>query len=427
MTSATPSYLDQLASIDRSTSDPRQAAQQKGTLVGGWLKTEALPFFAELRDRQPIYQGPPFAIVTKYADVMEMFNSDDVFTTDVFAPQIMRDIGPFVLGMRNSAEYDRQKSILRLVFSRQDITRIQTLVKQETSRILGGIAPGQQFDLIKDYTRMVPALVIRRYLGLESIPHTTIWQWTRAIFGDIFANIAGDPAIAEAAVNAQADAAPIIAREIARRRRTIQRQGLGTPNVTVMDRLLACQQNETTYLSDDQIRDNLLGMFVGTLSLTNIAILSAYGVLAGRPDILPDAKSAAKLPDHSAVGGYVWEALRFKPPGTGLFRSCVRDYTLAAGTPRATTIKAGTIVYGATASAMHDADYIENPTEFQVGRPDDSYLFFFSGLHSCLGKYFSQIQVPISVQGLLNAGTIQFLGDMTLEAGFPDSWQVRLS
>ena len=427
MTNGTPSYLDQLAAIDRDTPDPVQAARHKAALVGDWLKTEALPFFAELREKQPIYQGPPFTIVTKYADVMEMFNTDEVFTTDVFAPQIMRDIGPFVLGMKNSAEYERQKSILRLVFSRQDVTRIQTLVKEETSRILGGIAPGEQFDLIKDYTRLVPALVIRRYLGLDAIPHTKIWQWTRAIFGDIFANIGGDPAIAEAAVRAQADAAPIIAREIARRRRTIQRQNLGTPNVTVMDRLLACQQNETTYLSDDQIRDNLLGMFVGTLSLTNIAILSAFGVLAGRPDVLPDAKAAAKLPERSTVAGYVWEALRFKPPGTGLFRSCTRDYTLAAGTPRATTIKAGSIVYGATASAMHDSDYVENPTEFQVGRPEDCYLFFFSGLHSCLGKYFSQIQVPIAVQGLLNAGTIEFAGAMTLEGGFPDSWTVRLT
>ena len=421
------SYLQQLDRISQTVSDPVQAARQTAALVAGWLKSEPMPFFAELLVNQPIFRSPGFTIVTKYADVMEMFHADEVFTTDVFAPQIMRDIGPFVLGMRNSAEYERQKSILRLVFSRQDVTRIETLVKEETSRILGSMAPGDRFDLIADYTRLVPTRVIRRYLGLDSIPHARIWQWTRAIFGDIFANIAGDSAIADAAVRAQAEAAPIIASEIAKRRRTIERLNLGTPNVTVLDRLLACQQNEMTFLDDDGIRDNLLGMFVGTLSLTNIAILSAYSQLIGRPEVLPQAKAAAKSPSYAAVAQYVWEALRFKPPGTGLFRSCMRDYTLAAGTDRATRIEAGTIVYGATAAAMHDPDYIANPTEFQVGRPEDNYLFFFSGLHSCLGKYFSQIQVPVAVQGLLNAGTIEFTGPMTLEGGFPNSLPVKLA
>ncbi|MGK7908069.1 MAG: cytochrome P450 [Synechococcus sp.] len=420
-------YLQQLSQISQTVSDPAQAAHQQSALVAGWLKSEPMPFFADLQANQPIFQSPAFTIVTKYADVMEMFNTDDVFTTDAFAPRIMRDIGPFVLGMRNSAEYERQKSILRLVFSRQDVTRIKTLVKEESSRILGSLAPGDSFDFIGDYSRLVPALVIRRYLGLEGIPHVRIWQWTRAIFGDIFANIAGDSAIAEAAVRAQTEAAPLIAQEITKRRRTIARLNLGTPNVTVLDRLLACQQNEMTFLDDDQIRNNLLGMFVGTLSLTNIAILSAYSELVGRPEVLPQAKAAAKLPSYAAVAGYVWEALRFKPPGTGLFRSCIRDYTLAAGTERATKIEAGTLVYGATAAAMHDPDYIVNPTKFQVGRSEDNYLFFFSGLHSCLGKYFSHIQVPIAVQALLNAGTIGFTGPMTLEGGFPNSLPAKLS
>ena len=64
---------------------------------------------------------------------------------------------------------------------------------------------------------------------------------------------------------------------------------------------------------------------------------------------------APALPSNfEAFDGYVWEALRFAPIAPYVFRLSNRDYTIAPGTDRETTIPAGTTVLALTQSAMFD-------------------------------------------------------------------------
>ena len=94
-------YLAQLQAVGQQESDPAKAAQQQGGMIAKWMGAgdDQLPFYAELQAKAPIFQTPIFTIVTRYEDVMEAYNNDDVFTTAAFAGQIKRDIGPFILAM----------------------------------------------------------------------------------------------------------------------------------------------------------------------------------------------------------------------------------------------------------------------------------------------------------------------------------------
>jgi cytochrome P450 len=187
------------------------------------------------------------------------------------------------------------------------------------------------------------------------------------------------------------------------------------------------QEISNTRLSNEEVRNCLLGFFVGTIDLTSVAIINSVVELLKRPPVLTQAMEAAQEPDNQAIAGYVLEALRFRPPGTGLFRLCKQDYTLARGTAWETQIKANTLIYSASASAMHDPTYVDAPEEFRVGRPQQCYLFFESGLHTCFGKYFSLVQIPLAVKGLLRLGKLEIAGELVRADGFPVKLPMRIT
>ena len=49
---------------------------------------------------------------------------------------------------------------------------------------------------------------------------------------------------------------------------------------------------------------------------------------------------------------------------------------------------------------MMDETELDNPREFRLDRPAHHYLHFGWGIHQCLGKYISQVQVTQIVKGL---------------------------
>lgn len=413
------SFLQQLRDINSNVSDPKEAQKIKARLIGKWMQESPFKFFSELQERSPIFSTPLFTIVTHYPDVMEIFHKDEVFTIDAFKKKIQRNIGSFVLGMNNSPEYERQKSILRLAFSREDAALVRQIVIEESQRLLTKIATNKTFDLVSDYARLLPVLVMRRYLGLEQVPADKIMLWTRPIFRDIFANIINEPEIEKEASVARNEAVVLLDELVACRQEQMKTSSKITP-IKVLDRFLSMQAVASIRLSNEEIRNCLLGFFVAVVDLTSIAIISALNELLSRPKILSQIQTAARQNNDEAIALYTWEALRFRPPLTGVLRTCTQDYILGRGTPHQTQIKAGTLVFAASSAAMHDQAQIEHPSEFRIGRSLDSYLFFESGLHTCLGKHFSHVQIPLAIKGLLSLGKLN-AGSLQKNRGFPES------
>ncbi|MDY7015672.1 MAG: hypothetical protein SVX43_19190, partial [Cyanobacteriota bacterium] len=75
---------------------------------------------------------------------------------------------------------------------------------------------------------------------------------------------------------------------------------------------------------------------------------------------------------------------------------------------------------GCSVSAMHDPSVIEEPTEFRIGRPEHlAYTFFEAGLHTCHGKYFSMVQIPLAVKQLLRLGVPENVDPFPISQGYP--------
>jgi cytochrome P450 len=168
------------------------------------------------------------------------------------------------------------------------------------------------------------------------------------------------------------------------------------------------------------IRAILSGMITGFVPTNTMAAGHMLEILLRRKDFMEEARSAALAGDDDLLKRVLFEAMRFKPLNPGPFRVCIKDYTIARGTKRAKTIRAGMNVIAGTQSAMFDPRRVKHPRRFDPHRPQSDYMLFGQGLHWCLGAHLAEAQITQTFKALLvkdglrrasgGAGRLQRLG-----------------
>jgi cytochrome P450 len=93
--------------------------------------------------------------------------------------------------------------------------------------------------------------------------------------------------------------------------------------------------------------------------------------------------------------------MRYRPLNPGPWRRAARDYTLGAGTWRATRIREGRLVLASTQSAMFDPRGVREPGRFDPGRDAADSMLFGYGLHWCVGKFIAEAQIAQTLKPLL--------------------------
>ena len=116
--------------------DPRQVAGQQFQFIMDQIRTNALPFFTELRDARPILQSGMATLVSRFRDVEEILHREEVFSVAPYLPRMMGVIGPFVLSQDITPGYDHDISVMRLVVRRDDLARVKAVVSREAARIV---------------------------------------------------------------------------------------------------------------------------------------------------------------------------------------------------------------------------------------------------------------------------------------------------
>ncbi len=179
---------------------------------------------------------------------------------------------------------------------------------------------------------------------------------------------------------------------IARRRRD------GAQRTDALSMLLAAHDAETGYQpSDEQIRDEIMTLFMAGHETTANALTWALYLLALHPAIDERVAVAARAGDGEYVGRVVKEVLRLYPPAWIIGREALRDVTLADGS----VIPQGTTVFAAPLLMHRRADYFDDPDRFDPDRwlgPDPapfSYIPFGGGARRCIGEEFAMRETGI--------------------------------
>jgi Dyp-type peroxidase family len=379
-----------------------------------WAVAHPERIFAVLRRLKPILTIKDLTLVTRFEDVQEVLSRDTVFQVP-YADNFAELTGGrnFFLGMSNTPEYQRDVSNMRIVVRRDDIpTRIAPFVGKTADAIVAA-APGR-LDVVQDLALRVATDFVADYFGTPSPTPDAFATQAGLISGYLFLSAANLRAGAQQAAGQMLAAlrASIAARKAARGMRD-----------DVLERCLRLQDAGVPGMDDDTLAVNLFGLVVGAIPTTAAMAARALDELLRRPNELAMAHAAAARGDSDTVTKYVSEAMRFNPLGPGVPRIVMEDYTIARGTHRATTLKAGSKVLAVLQSATFDGDKITSPGEFRTDRPPYEYMHFGYGLHTCFGQYINMVQIPRIAQAVLSRPNLRRAagldGTLQMDGPFP--------
>jgi cytochrome P450 len=354
--------------------------------------------FALVRRFWPILTLPftDMVMVTRYDDVKEVMDNDAVFPVPWGDKVKALDGGPnFVLGMQENAQYRLYQKQLMRVFTRDDIgTIVAPMAARFATEIIDG--SGGRLDAMEHLITRVPTLICEHYFGVPIAPEqeTDFGHWTIAMSTFMFGDPTNSPALRRAALAGGDLVRPIVERAIAAAKTN------PTPG-TVLARMIDLQRGGDGSFTDEDIRTVLIGMISGFVPTNTMAAGNMLEMLFERPDFMGPTRAAAIAGDDDRLWRCLCEAMRFRPLNPGPFRVCVKDYTIAEGSLRAKTVRAGTPVLAGSFSAMFDDRVIKDPFKFDPDRPTTDYFLFGSGLHWCVGYFIAAAQVTQTLKPLL--------------------------
>ncbi|MBB5714578.1 cytochrome P450 [Sphingomonas aerophila] len=371
---------------------------RKGQLAAAMLQL-APPVMALLRTVRPLLRLGSFWVVTRYDDVLEVFDTDAVYGVP-YQPnlQVITASHPFFLGMPDGPEYQAQLATMQAVVLASDLPHLGDEAERLAAARIG--AANGRIELVS-FVRGVAFDLIARYFGISEPAPGSFALWGSRLFEFQFTGSAQDKAwraeAEEFAVNFQKH----IDRAIAARREVV---AAGVSPDDVLGRCLARQAAGAPGYSDVEIRTAILCMIVGGPPQPPMVLPQAIEQLLRRPAWFAAAQQAARLdtPDNNdRLRAIITEAMRFDPLAPGFKRVALSSHELASGTPRARRIPAGATVFAATASAMMDERRVPQPSCFDPDRHAHNYLHFGHGLHECFGRFINHATLHRMVKPLL--------------------------
>jgi cytochrome P450 len=176
----------------------------------------------------------------------------------------------------------------------------------------------------------------------------------------------------------------------------------------LLSRLLLARDDNGEAMTDQQLRDECVTMFLAGHETTANALTFAWLLLAEHPEVsarmaselettlgdrLPTLQDVSQLPWTEAV---LKETLRIRPPAHIFGREATRDFALGPyRVPR------GATVLVSPWALHHDARFFPDPFAFRPQRwldgsmqdlPKNAYLPFGGGARVCIGNHFALME-----------------------------------
>ncbi len=370
-----------------------------------------------IRTLWPIPRLFGWAGVFRYHDVAEVLTRSDVFEVP-FGAEIARlndgaEPGtPFILGIDDRDRHDRQLELVMQAFRLADVATIVTPESRDRARDVVARAGAGPLDAIPALVTGIPLHLCAAYYGV-TLPEPQKFAYAAiAVSGHLFGSppIKPDRAIDVAAAYVREVVDGAIDAELAR----------PSGRDTVLARLVRVHRADQAQLSRKDVRAFLIGMIVGFVPTNTMAGGHILEVLLREKEQMAAAREAALAGDDDLLKHCLFETMRFMPLNPGPFRICSRDYTIAADTRRARTLKAGTKVLASTMSAMFDGRQLDAPRRFDPRRPASDYMLFGYGMHWCVGAFIAQAQITQTFKAVLLKRGLRRAGKLEKWGLFPD-------
>lgn len=308
----------------------------------------------------------------------------------------------------------RQRRLAQPAFHRQRISSYGDIMVEYTNRALATWKDGEQRDIARDMTRLTLEIVVKTLFNSDVSNDA---DHVGAMLAEIvkpFASQATLKWIADNRLptpghrryfNAVSEIDRVVFRIIGERRAS------GTDEGDLLSMLLQAQDEDGSQMSDAQLRDEVMTLFLAGHETTALALSWSWYLLANHPEAEKKfhaeldevlggrVPEVADLPKLKYTEMIVKEAMRLYPPAFAVGREAIEETEIGGyRVPRNAQLFAFQWV------THRDPRYFERPAEFEPERwatesiqnlPKYAYFPFGGGPRQCIGNYFAMMEVVL--------------------------------
>jgi cytochrome P450 len=199
----------------------------------------------------------------------------------------------------------------------------------------------------------------------------------------------------------------------------------------LLSRLLHARDDEGGAMTDRQLRDEAVTIFLAGHETTALSLFYAFFLLALHPEVesrLNDElahvlggrlPTVADVPNLTYAGWVAREAMRLYPPAWGVGREAIEDCEIGGY-----LVPKGTQFFIVQYLVHRDPRWFENPESFEPERwdgdlikrlPRCAYFPFGDGPRVCIGNHFAMMEAVLVLATIAQRYRLEVLPGQTLE------------
>jgi cytochrome P450 len=374
------------------------------------------PFYRLLRERAPVWRSPDgLWVLSRHADIAGVLKdsrfghdfegkmSDPRERAALLEEPVFRGLRLSML-VRDPPDHTRLRSLVAKAFTARRLEEMRPKIAALVDALLDKVVPRGRMDVIADFARPLPVLVICDLLGIPEDDRP------RFLAGYRVSGRALDPTPMTREELDEVNAIAVRNRgyfeDLFERRRNAEGDDLITA-------LLHVRDEHDGRLSHDELAANI-GLLFGAGHETTTHLIG-NGLLA----LYRHRNQWEKLAAEPALAeSAVEELLRFDSSVQLTSRKALEDVTLPDGTP----IRRGEAVMCLLGAANRDPAVYPDPDRLDIARNGVRAISFGGGIHHCLGAQLARIEGEIVFRRLAER-----LPRLTLEDTEHPTWKPTIT
>jgi cytochrome P450 len=356
---------------------------------------DPFPLYAWLREHDPLHWSASLNawVVTRWADVLEVFNRAQTFSADRFRKvderyasqrptvRAVADVLGHWLVFRDPPDHDRLRGLLQSSFTPRHLASSRDRIQATVDQLLDDVAARGAMDFIRELAFPLPAMVIAGLMGAPAEDLDRIKTWSDRLASYLGGAVDERDNFTEASAGVAALVDYFRALLLDRRRR---------PQDDLMTLLLRAEHEGERLTHDEVVANCILLLFAGHETTTNLIGNGLFHLLRHpeQADLLRG--------DPSLLHGAVEELLRYDGPVPATVKIATEDVPW-----HGRTIRRGDMVVPFLASANRDPQQFPRADTLDVRRHIERHVAFAWGIHFCLGAWLARLEARVVLATVL--------------------------
>jgi len=353
-----------------------------------WAENKKWDFFTRLRDEAPVHFCPesdfgPYWSVTRYADIMEVENNWQSFSSDrtivIDDPEEDFEL-PMFIAMDPPKHHDQRKTVQGVV-APVNLQALEGTIRERVQDILDSLPVGREFNWVEQVSIELTTQMLATLFDFPFADRHKLTRWSDVATGS------PETGVVETEEQRREELYECL--EYFTR---LWQERVDKPQGIDLVSMLA--HGEATQNMDPQeYLGNLVLLIVGGNDTTRNSITGGVLGLHENPNEYNKLRSNPAL-----IPTLVSEIIRWVTPLAHMRRTVTKDCEL-----HGKTLRAGDKVVMWYVSGNRDERVIDRPNEFMIDRPRArQHLSFGFGIHRCMGNRLAEMQLRILWEEIQN-------------------------